>query len=270
MAKTPNRMPHANPSPDEMQGRLEALQKVDPRLGQYGIQKDVAVEVFNAQRRGRSAEVTDESMAAALPLASSRGEFAKSGLFAEAKALFTDDDSAYDFGYDVTSGEYYDPTLYTNYARIARTRTDGSAPITVRPTSTINPNRPRTVAAGYDQDRKVLTVVFRDGTFYNYYDVSKRMWDSFKAQESKGRYIKRWLDAKPRGEADMTSMSAQAQETMYRVSRTNQLLYEGNQASRPLRQPSLERRLKQSTTTPRASKTTGKNPSKGGKPPKRK
>ena len=61
------------------------------------------------------------------------------------------------------------------------------APLTVVPTSTSNPERPRTVAAGYDAQEQKITVVFRDGTFYNYYEVSPTEWTQFKSRVSKGK-----------------------------------------------------------------------------------
>ena len=64
---------------------------------------------------------------------------------------------------------------------------DSPAPLTVVPTSTSNPQRPRTVAAGYDKDEEKITVVFRDGTFYNYYEVNPNEWATFKATVSKGQ-----------------------------------------------------------------------------------
>lgn len=101
------------------------------------------------------------------------------------------------------------------------------APISLVPTSTINPDRPRTVAAGYDESRQVLTVVFRDGTFYNYYEVDRAMWDQFKAVQSKGRYIAANLDAQPRGTANMSKSPTFAREQLYRVARTGQLTNDG-------------------------------------------
>jgi hypothetical protein len=89
---------------------------------------------------------------------------------------------------------------------------DGSivANISLRPTSTTRPDRPRTVAAGYDKKNHILTVVFPDGTWYNYYDVPEDMWAEFKYAESKGRYMRMsGLDNWPsRGEANVNSMSA--------------------------------------------------------------
>lgn len=118
--------------------------------------------------------------------------------------------------------------------------TVSSAPsqISEVPTSTTNPDRPRTVAAGYDIREMKLTVVFRDGTFYNYYldglgrAAANRMWQNFKRARSKGRYIYTYLDGLPRGAADVSTMSSVAREALYRLSRTGQILrggYTGNQ-----------------------------------------
>jgi hypothetical protein len=101
------------------------------------------------------------------------------------------------------------------------------AEISLIPTSTIDYERPRTVAAGYDEDRQVLTVIFRDGTFYNYYTVSPGEWESFKVQESKGRYIKSFLDAKPRGTANMNAADMLGREGAYRIARTGQWVFQG-------------------------------------------
>jgi hypothetical protein len=66
-------------------------------------------------------------------------------------------------------------------------------------TSTINPERPRTWAAGYSWDEEkqlgTMTVVFRDdkggtGVWWNYYDVPYPMWEAFRSAESKGRYLR--------------------------------------------------------------------------------
>lgn len=106
---------------------------------------------------------------------------------------------------------------------IASTVDKAPADITVVPTSTTNPNRPRTVAAGYDKARKCLTTVFRDGTFYNYYGVGGLEWNNFKRARSKGRFIARYLDGKVRGTADMGGVPQQHQEVLYRVARTAQV-----------------------------------------------
>ena len=101
------------------------------------------------------------------------------------------------------------------------------APLTLVPTSTSNPQRPRTVAAGYDEEEEKLTVMFRDGTRYNYYEVDPSEWATFKANRSKGAVIYRLLDFKPRGYADESSMSKNAREAFYRYSRGVQVVKEG-------------------------------------------
>ena len=65
--------------------------------------------------------------------------------------------------------------------------------ITVAPTRTSNPGRPRTVAAGYNYDTDTLRVVFREGAVYDYFDVSTAEWQQFRRSASPGRYISRRL-----------------------------------------------------------------------------
>jgi len=101
------------------------------------------------------------------------------------------------------------------------------------PTSSTNYTRPRTVAAGYDPQSKTMTVVFRDGTFYNYYDVTPGEWENFSASYSKGRP---WLNrknsnqgadglfiGKPRGQANIEDIDPIVREQLYRVARSQQL-----------------------------------------------
>ena len=129
------------------------------------------------------------------------------------------------------------------------------ADLTVVPTSTTNPKRPRTVAAGYDEEEEKLTVMFRDGTLYNYYEVDENEWKAFKANRSKGAIIAQMLDFTPRGEAD--SISGPAQKAFYRYSRGSQVYAKGAVSG-------------QTKTTYKtiAQKSRGKNTSKGGKNPK--
>ena len=98
------------------------------------------------------------------------------------------------------------------------------APISVMPTSTIDHSRPRTVAAGYSDEREVLTVVFRDGTMYNYYDVPATVWGRFKRTPSKGRFILQVLNAYPRGAASIAGGQAMNREQLYRAARSSQIL----------------------------------------------
>ena len=106
-----------------------------------------------------------------------------------------------------------------------------AAPLTVVPTSSSNPARPRTVAAGYDKVRGVLTVVFRDGTFYNYYEVTPPEWQNFKKRVSKGQYIYKYLDFKPRGPANVRSIPAGVRKEFYRYARISQSSSRGKQYS---------------------------------------
>lgn len=142
------------------------------------------------------------------------------------------------------SDEYYDKTgKGTRYANRAEDPqapdvswdktaidTTQAAPLTVIPTSTINPPRPRSTAAGYDKQRKVLTVVFRDGTFYNYYDVTPFMWMNFTRAISKGRFIKKNLDGHRRGVASLFGIPQEHRQAIYRAARTAQWRSEGRQS----------------------------------------
>jgi hypothetical protein len=226
------------PSAQEMSIRRNYEARLDPTAvpkriasgrGGYAMTVDDAVAAASLMDRTRVV-----SPFAGLPVAAQTAEFKT------AQGAFGDSDTT-----GGTWDEYfdYDQSGY-NYANLATTVIDpdtgqptggpvvsGSgrepAPITLIPTSSINPERPRTVAAGYDGSRKVLTVVFRDGTFYNYYDVSEGEWASFKVNHSKGRYIFAVLDAKPRGTASMASASMAAREGLYRIARTGQWVYDG-------------------------------------------
>lgn len=154
------------------------------------------------------------------PLASSYGEFD------EILPIFTQNNLL----------EQYDPTTgaeFNNYGATPDAVDESAAPLTVVPTSTTNPERPRTVAAGYDKSEQKITVVFRDGTFYNYYQVSPSEWQAFKARVSKGRYIYSYLDSKPRGPADIAGISATARKAFYRIARGSQKLTGGRPGKPP-------------------------------------
>lgn len=101
------------------------------------------------------------------------------------------------------------------------------ARLTVVPTSSSNPRRPRTVAAGYDKARQLITVIFRDGTFYNYYDVDPKEWQAFKSRVSKGQYIYKYLDFHRRGPADVSTIPSYQRTALYRIARSAQV-FEGN------------------------------------------
>lgn len=70
---------------------------------------------------------------------------------------------------------------------------DDSVLLPYQPTPSINPPRPRTLAAGYDSKTKTMRVRFRDGAGYEYYDVPPRVWNNFKRVRSPGRAINRYF-----------------------------------------------------------------------------
>jgi len=128
--------------------------------------------------------------------------------------------------------EYYDPMTDEGEAVIGF-NPDEHAILTDVPTSSTDYSRPRTVAAGYDTDTRTMTVVFRDGTFYNYYEVTPGEWQAFSSSLSKG---KPWLNrknskqnmdglfiAKPRGRADVSRVPPEIREQLYRVARSQQI-----------------------------------------------
>lgn len=252
------------------QVRALAAQGLDPRLSQYNINEQAAVELMAGQWNSGIPTVINQSSIAALPTSWSRGEFSKTGIFAEAKQVWDDQ-----------SQGYWNPKEYDNYADDPRDHVAEAAPITLYPTQTINPARPRTVAAGYragtSQDGKsgTLTVIFRDGTYYNYYEVSPTTWYYFKMAPSKGRFIYRYLDSHPRGYADVPYITAIAAKLQYRIARTNQIIAGGtsqNETWNKRRQPSIARRLVINERTARrefrAMKANGANPNANkGKPP---
>jgi hypothetical protein len=162
------------------------------------------------------------------------------------------------------------------------------AEITDIPTSTTNVSKPRTLAAGYDESRQTMTVVFRDGTVYNYYDVSAGEWQNFQASISKGNP---WLNkanrnqgadglfiGKPQGLADLTYLDPALKAAIVAEAREAQVKF---QTKRMYRQPNQKRgtpaatkklgktgTLKaQRSLRARTPKRGGANPSNGGKNP---
>ncbi|MGW1180161.1 KTSC domain-containing protein [Streptomyces drozdowiczii] len=79
--------------------------------------------------------------------------------------------------------------------------------LTTRPTNTSYPPRPRTLAAGYDDQSQTLFVRFRgqrtgpeqyaDGVGYEYYNVTPQEWAKFRDNWSPGRYVNAVLNGKP-------------------------------------------------------------------------
>jgi hypothetical protein len=116
------------------------------------------------------------------------------------------------------------------------------AVLTDIPTSSTNVRRPRTVAAGYDEKREVLTVMFRDGTLFNYYNVSPSEWKTFHNSYSKGpllnlyskgQYNPGFLLLAPHsyGPADVSNVSPEVLANIYRVARSSQFRYASNRGT---------------------------------------
>lgn len=261
----------------------------------YGVRQQVVREIQAFQAQGG---VTEDPLAP-LPQPSPRGLTARRGAFVEAFSVFNDMEgtpagrSKYEhldatgMGYDTTASSYYerpyvnpaDPSepRYQNQAGQlpgagpARNRTDAPAAMTITPTATSNPYRPRTVAAGWepypDNDAVgKLSVVFRDGTYYNYYDVTEDEWNRFKQADSKGpllnpKPVPGFLMYKPRGEATVDFMTEQAQEVQYKIARTAQSVYMTDTERRQGLRPGRAGRPRKAN-----SSKAGQNPSKGGKP----
>jgi hypothetical protein len=58
------------------------------------------------------------------------------------------------------------------------------------PTPSINPQDPRTSAAGYDYHTQRMRVWWGDGKVpYDYHDITPQEWDSFQKAPSPGRWI---------------------------------------------------------------------------------
>ena len=212
------------PNPSTLLSTLKA----DKRLSGYGVTADEALGMYDLMgpRYKKAAPISPMS---SLPTAAQSGEFTQATQI---------------FGNTAESLDYYQP--YNDYTGVNfqskgnaeaigyddATEREAPAPLSIVPTSTSNPDRPRTIAAGYiaykESGSGTLTVVFRDGTYYNYYGVTQHEWTGFKAATSKGRYISAHLDQKDRGPADVSFIDAGVMEVLHKVSRSSQRLRANN------------------------------------------
>jgi hypothetical protein len=97
-------------------------------------------------------------------------------------------------------------------------------------TGSTNPTKPRTLKAGYDHSTGTLTVVFRDGTWWEYHGVSPDMWQEFRAADSKGRFMRAsgldsWGDMGP---ADVGAMPRHRRVQMNDIKEFSNYMYSGN------------------------------------------
>lgn len=138
------------------------------------------------------------------------------------------------------AGYFYNPKDPYDTAYEEKEKPGKPAQIIDVPTSSTNYSRPRTIAAGWTQDPDneelgTLTVVFRDGTPYNFYGVPRSEWLSFQASISKGRpFLNRAnsvnkADGKllkyPHGPADVSQLSPEMQQMIYVDARAKQIYY---------------------------------------------
>lgn len=126
---------------------------------------------------------------------------------------------------------------------ISSTVDTSPAPLSLIPTSSMFPRRPRTTAAGYDAERMVATVMFRDGTLYNYYVVYPFDWRTFVNRHSKGQYIKEYWDGHRRGPAAVEfGDDARHLQAIAMASRTAQIRAQGLQKEHGTSRRSIGRR----------------------------
>lgn len=82
------------------------------------------------------------------------------------------------------------------------------------PTSTTNPDRPRTLLAAYLQRERKMIVMFRDGTVWEYRNVPHLLWYNFRRSFSKGWFLytsglDRWPDMGPSSFAGVSDTDMQ-------------------------------------------------------------
>lgn len=204
-------------------------------------------------------------------------------------------------GFDVN--DFSSEEEYTDY--LEASTTTAPAMLTDIPTSSTNSQRPRTVAAGYQpyvgaraagspksefgQPLGKLTVMFRDGTLWNYYDVTPGEWQTFSASISKGSP---WLNkgfpngkqkvdglfiGKPQGPADVSQAPESVRKNLYKTARVAQVRFasktprsvnmstpSGERYKERFESPITRAGAKRAQLSPRSklSKGLGTNPSK--------
>ena len=90
----------------------------------------------------------------------------------------------------------------------------------MKTTTSTNPSKPRTLKAGYDFKTKTMTVVFRDGTWWDYNNIPEDVWYDFVSAPSKGAFLREsgldgWGDMGP---SDVTKMPNHRREQMNDIS----------------------------------------------------
>ncbi len=74
--------------------------------------------------------------------------------------------------------------------------------------NTSNPSRPRAKVVAYNSETKVLIIIFRDGTWWQYNDVPSTLWLGLQNAPSTGKYLRATgLDGWPNmGPADLNEL----------------------------------------------------------------
>jgi hypothetical protein len=151
------------------------------------------------------------------------------------------------------------------------------AALTIVPTSSTNYKRPYTVAAGWERYPRqsgassdnlgTLTVLFRDGTLWNYYDVDRSFWVKFRTSISKGEFIAKDLPSADltrnyrNGPADVSRVSEQNRQLIYTIARASQYRFSTKRAYKYTNKATGERRTVKPGAVPKsAQKKLGKNP----------
>lgn len=135
--------------------------------------RSAQVNAFSNQSQARAKAMGSDRNRATIPSAED--------LFGPAEDLFASAEG---------SGAYDRSVLGNSTAGEQRAR---AADVTryVSPAPTMFPNRPRSLEYKYDPARLVLTVTFRDGGTYEYFDVDRRTFYNMARVKSTGRFIDR-------------------------------------------------------------------------------
>ena len=192
------------------------------RLGQ-GLSSNVGSQAWNDQSTISSWEIDSFKTAAD----QEAFEDLQAEYEARAQAL-----ASLGLGPEDVASRWYNPKDQDEYEGKGVEAPGQAAGLTDVPTSTTNFSRPRTVAAGWKEDEDdyqvgTLTVVFRDGTPYNFYKVPRSVWIKFHQSISKGRPFLNttFPSTYAHGPADVSALSESMRDAVYMAARTTQLYY---------------------------------------------
>jgi|SRR5690242_3142388 len=154
-----------------------ARQKANNRVPPLRAGRTRAGSAWDREFLGDNRYGNDEDTVPRRPYNPNRGSFGDSEALARESKLHSDD-------------------YVLNAVQMAQ-RGDDRPLLPYQPTPTINPGRPRTLAAGYDDRTQTLRIKFREGEIYEYYQVPPSVWWKFQRAASPGRYINTQLNRYP-------------------------------------------------------------------------